>query len=316
MSIVAPKSFARVYAALKGLMPPGVYSDDDMSRALKELGVIAWIMARVVDRCEAVLDNFFMTPGFTEFLDRFERFFKLPVRPLDDPAVRIARILNIWRRRIGYQKGPLARSLAPILDCDPSDLVFLEPMRAPIDAMTTFSQSFGAGVTIPSPNGTLIRCDTDWPDLVDDTGALITVEFNATDATDVTLALFHASGANVVFWPNQAGSGNVTVSYEERVVFKGLPAKGPWALFCASTNAHGIAKVLSWSLRVSNDADSRAIYEGFIYRDPALGGNPDLGNAQMNLDQIGIAHVRAVICESTSFTTDDPANLTDRDPED
>jgi uncharacterized protein YmfQ (DUF2313 family) len=58
----------------------------------------------------------------------------------------------------------------------------------------------------------------------------------------------------------------------------------------------------------------RNVYQAYIYRDPSLGGTPDLAGAQLTLDKMSPAHINATICESLALECDSDTDLCDRDP--
>jgi len=59
--------------------------------------------------------------------------------------------------------------------------------------------------------------------------------------------------------------------------------------------------------------DDRAIFEFFIYRNPALPGTYFLASAQAAVDKMKPSHTLGTVIESVSFLCDDPFSLCDRD---
>lgn len=64
------------------------------------------------------------------------------------------------------------------------------------------------------------------------------------------------------------------------------------------------------AIATSND---RAIYLFHVYRNPLLGGVPDIAAAQVVLDEISHSHTKGKVIASTSFKCNDPYSLCDRD---
>lgn len=56
------------------------------------------------------------------------------------------------------------------------------------------------------------------------------------------------------------------------------------------------------------------VFKWFVYRNPALGGDPDIRGAELVVNKIQPAHTRGLVCESKVALCDDEFSLCDRDP--
>jgi hypothetical protein len=59
---------------------------------------------------------------------------------------------------------------------------------------------------------------------------------------------------------------------------------------------------------------SLSVFRWFVFRDPALGGDPDIRGAQLTIEKMEPAHTKGSITESNSFKCDDSYSLCDRTP--
>lgn len=110
----------------------------------------------------------------------------------------------------------------------------------------------------------------------------------------------------------------VTIGLAAADFVTGLPADaqpGWFGVFLLSADASPanpsdvtIAGIHSWA------PWSRAVFDWFVYRDPGLGGSPDLAGAQLTLNRLKPAHTRGGVTESLGLLTDDPYSLTDLTP--
>lgn len=310
--MAAPATLQKVFDALKELQPRGLFKPEDETAANNELLAIATALARVNDPVETVLAALLLQRP--ELIDRWEALLRLSNRPDLNSTERYSRIEGALRRRIGYDKKRLGEALAVLLDCDPSDLIWIEQMRADIDTMTTQMETPGDLLPVGADSWLRIL-HWPWPGVVDDTGVRLTVDVTVADAIDLEVELLHASGVVWRPWSYTESSVDLVLAAEERDLFKGLVARGPWTLRVRDPiGASGAATINSWSLRISNDVDSSSIYTGFVVRPIALGLTTDIEPAQRLLTFAGVANVRASVCERTELLFDDARSRLDREP--
>lgn len=87
-----------------------------------------------------------------------------------------------------------------------------------------------------------------------------------------------------------------------------------WAgMFVRSLSGTPTATVLFDDVRMRTPYSERPM-RWYVFRDPALGGDPDIGAAQKVLDAIQQAHTSGKITQSTALICDDPLGLCDVTP--
>jgi hypothetical protein len=114
------------YEALKALLPPGkTYSQNPASAIQRELMVegaglgFAWSKL-------AELEDDFLPDRATGHLPRWEEALRLEPGPADLIAARRARCVSFLRKVHGFGVEQIKEALAPVLDCQPSDLEIIE----------------------------------------------------------------------------------------------------------------------------------------------------------------------------------------------
>jgi hypothetical protein len=305
-----PSSFARVYAALKRLMPPASflgrsYSQDDDSDVMKELASSAVAAGTVADAFELVLDELFPTTT-TQLIGRWENGTGVPSRPTDAIEKRRARVLATLRRANGPQLAKLAATLATLLDCTADQIIFLEQLRATIEAALTVDSGVIARVLPNAMPATPQFCVAKyWPDVVDDLGVRVFIAVDVFHAVQVRLT--HPDGTQWSFAPPTASGW-----CETRTIFKGKPAGGAWKL--SVYDAAGGVTLTQWKLLVSNATDSAQIYSFYIVRDANLGGAPDLAEAQRQFNRYAHGHNKKTVAERTACFVQDEHSLCEREP--
>ena len=129
------------------------------------------------------------------------------------------------------------------------------------------------------------------------------------------------------FWLRirQLETGNLDLDYSL------VGSDGPWTTLAAAqasitdpTNAGvflqqdtapaGAGSDVTWADWLVRTPQGRLVYQWYLYRDPGLGGAPDIAGAQLVVDRMKPAHTQGSVCQSDGFRCDDPYSLCDRDP--
>jgi hypothetical protein len=299
----APASLVRVVAALVRNSPPwpSTAPDTDVGR---ELGSIGLAIAMLADQVDAVLDELF--PDTTNrLIDRWEAVARVPSRPDDLITTRRARVLAVLRRVNGPQPARLAAALAPLLSVDPSAVVFLEQLRANIDAALTMTTGPITALLPTAAPGARFVLGSPWPGNVDDFGARVYLAVDTFVAPVVTLT--HGDGTSWTFTPRSNA-----VFTHNRTGFLGHAAAGPWAV--SVYDPAGGVHATEVRIEISNDVDSGQIYNFFVIRDPGLPGTADIAEAQRQFTRLALANMNAIVAERSAFVVDDPHSVVDRDP--
>jgi hypothetical protein len=100
--------------------------------------------------------------------------------------------------------------------------------------------------------------------------------------------------------------------YNNRVDFLGEPAGGEWLLTVSDTT--GTPHLTEFTLLVSNDVDSRQIYNFYALYPYPHGGTPDLVEAQRQFQRTALAHLRPLVTQRTTCIVDDPQSLVGVNP--
>jgi hypothetical protein len=289
--VTAPLSYDRVLAALRRLFavpvtitrPAGAAPAAGDSSIGKELGSIAWMAARAMDRGDAMYNELFPDTA-TETIDRWERNTLRPTNPALSLDERRARVLSVLRRSSGVQPSRLAVALYAVLGLDsPDDVVFFETLRAQLEPAMTLESFVPLDFAIPSSAPALVtHLGAPWPGVVDDTGVRVYIEVSGPGDSTATLTSPTGTVWNI-------GAIGASGYYENRTAFLDEPAGGTWKL--GLLNSVGGKTLTRWELRVSNDVDSAQIYNFFVYCDPALSPTPDVQEAQRLLNRTALAHM-------------------------
>lgn len=306
-----PASYTRIMALLRRLSPSFPKTDDDTDVG-KELSAIAAALGTATDPLDGALDEVF--PDTTlQIIDRWEKVTRVATRTSDDIETRRARVLSVLRRTSGPRVDQLRSMLAAVLDCTVDDLIFVEALRSEVDDMLTETTGV-VDIALPTTApGLQIPLGKPWPGLVDGdsssplllgSGVSVYLAFNSATVDSVTLKSPKGTSWTVPVTSTAAW-------YNNRTLFTGETAGGRWTLSAYSSAAPHLNE---FRLRVSNNVDSGQIYNFFCHRDPALGGTPDLVEAQRLFHRTALAEMRAFVVETLNFKTDDPYSLTDRDP--
>lgn len=298
----APLSLASVLATLRRLSPDWPSTDPNTDVG-KELGSIAVATAMAKDAADAFIDEFF--PDTTTVLaSRWEQALKVATVTSDAIGVRRARLVARLRKINGPRISQLENMLAPVLALDPSDMVWVEPLRQFLDeALTNTTGVVSLAVPATSP-GLSLSLGSPWPGVVDDWGVHVYIAMSAHGTTVATLT---APDGTVWTIPVTAATG----WYRTRTTFLGKMAGGTWTLNIVDSSAPTLTTA---KLLVSNDVDSGQIYNFFVLRDPTLPGTADLVEAQRLFKSTALAHNRAFVVEKLAFTLGDPHSLMGRDP--
>lgn len=297
-----PLSLATVLAMMRRISPewPSTEPDTDVG---KELGSIATALAVAKDVVDALVDELF--PDTTTFLlDRWEKATGVATILSDSLATRRARVLAVLRRINGPRISQLEQMLSGPLALDPSDMVWVEPLRSMIEeALTETTGTVALAVPTTAP-GLTVTLGKPWPGVVDDTGVQVYIAMSGIGVSVATLT--HPDGTTWTI-PVTASTG----WYWDRSTFTGKPAGGRWKLTIRDSSAPTLTE---FRLLVSNNVDSGQIYNFFVLRDPSLPGSPDLVEAQRLFQQTALGHNRAFVVETLAFTLGDPHSLMGRDP--
>ncbi len=294
-----PSSYDRVLAALKRLSPPWPFTDDDTSVG-KELGSIATAIGTATDPLDDALDEIFPDTT-TQLIDRWEQITRVPTRTSDAIATRRTRVLSVLRRMSGARLDQLERVLAGPLDCETTDIIWVEQLRQFIDDALTNTLT---GTWAMSASARTFSLGLPWPGEVDDTGVGVYIAISAVGTPTITLTSPEGTTWAV---PVDATTG----WYYNRDDFNGERAGGRWILSAANASAVNITEM---RLRVSNDVDAAQIYNFFAYADPTVVTDPDITEAQRLFHRTAHGHMNAHVIQSLAFTVDDEYSLVDRDP--
>jgi hypothetical protein len=297
-----PLSFDRVLAALQRLSPSFPSTDADKDAGC-ELHAIAVPIGRAADRVDAAIDEIF--PDTASDPSRWERLLRLPVRPTDAISQRRARLLSVLRRSSGPRLDQLRAMLAPVLDLAPEDLAFYEATRAQIEAALTLTTG---AISAPLVSGAAAELGAYWPGAVDDPGVRIYIAVDAAGAYPFTL-----TAPDGTSWASATALATPAAWYQSpREVFRGKRAGGRWRLAIAPTG--GVGHLTEFRIMVPNDVDARQIYYFAAYRDPSLGGAPDIAEATRLLRKTALAHMEARVIERRAFIAGDAHSLAGREP--
>jgi hypothetical protein len=241
-----------------------------------------------------------------ETLDRWERLFRIAVRPGDDTTSRQTRLVATMGRVAGNTLAQLAELLAPLLAIpDPSNVTFLETIRADVDAGLTVTTG---AVSLPIPTSgspLVVTLGKPWPGVIDRYGVHVLVSLSA--AVAVTATLTAPDGTT---WAVPVtGAGGTWV--QTRTVFYGKAPAGAWNLALLAAAPVNLAE---FRLMASNDVDARSIYFFHVYRDPSLPGVANIADSQRVLRKTAVAHYQRNVCERIHVLADDPRSLCDREP--
>lgn len=310
--MTAPLAYDRVLAAVRRFFPfevtitrsGGALPAVGDSRVGRELGTIAWVIARAADRVNAMLDELFPDTA-EESIARWEKVTRVASVESDALADRQARVLARFRRLSGPRLDQIATALSSVLQLAPEDIQFFETQRIDIDAMTTSELNLPSALAIPSGSDMVIPIGVPWPGFVDDTG--VQVEIRTSGLGVPVYKLEHSSGTS---WTIATTAAAQTT--ENRTAFLGKAAGTGWQLRLRNT-AGGI-NLLAASLRVSNTIDSAQIYNFYAYRDLALPGTSDTRDAQRIFNRTALGHMNAFVIERDTFVFDDEHSLIDREP--
>lgn len=296
----APLSLARILAALKRISPPWPSTDVDKSVG-KELGSIATAIGMAADVVDIALDEVFPDTT-TQLIERWEKVTRVPTRTSDDLPTRRAKVMSVLRRLSGARLDQLEKMLTAPLATDPSNMIWVEPLREFIDEALT--ETTGAvSLAVPSsPPGLTVSLGKPWPGVVDDWGVHVYIAINVPGTVTVKSPL----GTSWVF--TLTGTAD---SYFTRTVFTGQSAAGLWTINIVGDIPGTLTEA---RLMVSNNVDAGQIYYFYVLRDPTLPGTADLVEAQRLFHRTALGNMRAFVIETLAFAVDDPHSLVDRDP--
>jgi hypothetical protein len=273
---------------------------DDDSAVGKELGSVATAIGMAVDRYDQVPNEMFPDTA-EETLDRWEAVTRRATNTTDSLAARRARVLAVLRRTSGPRLDQLAKMLAAPLGLDEADIVWVEGLRANIEAALMQENSDTHAIT---STPTIIPMGKPWPGVVDDTGVRIYLALSALGTPTVTVT----SPEGTVWTVDvTAASG----WYQNRTDFEGEIAGGTWTVSIANGSSVNLTDL---KLLVSNNVDAAQIYNFFAFCDPDLSATPDLIEAQRLFHRTALGHFRAFVTQSLAFTVGDPHSLVGRDP--
>lgn len=309
--MTAPLSFDRVLGALRRLFPfevtitrpAGIAPAVGDSSVGREMGSIAWMIARAADRVDAMFDEIFPDTA-TESIARWEAITRTASNAALAIDARRARVLSVLRRSGGVQLSRLAATLYGVLGFSaPEDVVFTEVTRGQIDAASTL-ESAVSSLSIPSVAPALVvTLGALYPGKVDDTGVRVYIEVSAVGTPTVTLTSPLGTVWNITLTAAAA-------YYENRTAFLGEPAAGYWRL--SIVDSSGGKTLTRWAITVSNDVDRGQIYNFFAYRDMSLPGTPDIQEAQRLFNRSALGHMSPSVITAEAFVFDD--SLFDREP--
>ncbi len=309
--MAAPSSYDRVLGALTRIFPwavtitrpAGVAPAAGDSSIGRELGTIAWVMGRVVDRLEAIKDELFPDTA-DESISRWEKIARVATNTGVALATRQDKVLAVFRRLSGPRLDQLASMLLSIFDLTTvDDVEFVETYREQIDLATTQDSVVIAAAI--STTAAVLYYGKPWPGYVDDTGVRIYIEVSGYTAPTVTLT----SPAGTAWTIPITGTATW---YENRTAFLGAPASGTWTLsYVESTGTRTLTRV---KLTVSNTIDSAQIYNFYAFRDPLLAGTPDIQEAQRLFNRTALGHMNTFAIQSTAFIVGSANSLVGRDP--
>jgi hypothetical protein len=202
--------------------------------------------------------------------------------------------------------------LTNLLACTSSQLTLIEQLRANIEAGLTLTT--GAIVVSPPavparPITPLLKLGAPFPGVIDDMGVRVYLSFEGIThgLGNTQIFLMHPDGTSWVFGPDQYAKW-----YENRTTFLGKSAAGMWSFFI--WDPVGASQLLEVRLLVSNDQDSGQIYDYFAVRDAALGGAPDIAEAQRQFQRHALANMASIVAEHTAAICDEAHSLCDREP--
>lgn len=297
-----PTTLAKIWSGLQRLGPRLKSLQSPFSFLGAEWHAAAVTLAMANDIVEAFFDELFPATA-TQLIERYESVYRVPSRPNDDIDARRARVLIKVQRANGPQLDKLAAMLAPILDVNPSDIVFVEQLRSNIDNKLTVSRSYGLSLsTIPAR----FKMGCPWPGVIDDLGVRVSV---ATTALTPNMVVKVRHPNRSVSWSFTPAAASTWTS--NRTDFLGLPAGGQWLLEVSNPDGGVLDSI---SLGVSNDVDDGQIYNFILIRDPSLEGTPYLVEAQQQFSRYALGHMNAVVAERHTAIADDVHSIADRDP--
>ncbi len=309
--MAAPSSYDRVLGALTRMFPwavtitrpAGAAPAAGDSSVGRELGTIAWVMGRVVDRLEAVKAELFPDTA-DESISRWEKIARVATNTGLALASRQDKVLAVFRRLSGPRLDQLASMLLSIFDLTTvDDVEFIETYREQIDnALTQDSGVIAVSITTTA---TTLYYGKPWPGYVDDTGVRIYLEVSAYASPTVTLT----SPAGTIWTIPITGTATW---YENRTAFLDEPAGGTWKL--VYTESSGTKTLTRVKLLMSDTIDSAQIYSFYAFRDPLLSGTPDIQEAQRLFNRTALGHMNAFAIQSTAFIVGSQYSLVGRDP--
>ncbi len=294
-------TFDRLLAMLRRLSPPWPSTEEDTNVG-RELGSIASALTLAADRLDDIWEELFPDSA-SETLARWEYITRTPVRSADEDATRQARILSVLRREAGTRTDQLAAMLATVLDIDADDIEFDEQLRSEIEDGLLYDTG-AISVTVPSVGSVELEYHSRLPSTVDDFGVKVWLEM--TDGLS-TWKLISPAGTE---WDLEDLDGEWQ---QDRETFRGETASGIWRLRGTGLSL-GANTITLLKLLISDDTDSRQIYNFYAFRDPLIAGTPNLAEAQRLFHRTALGHMRSFITQSESFIVDDEFSLVDRDP--
>lgn len=301
----APTTLAKVKAALKRHVPPIAGWLSDTSSLGKERDTAAFVMARVNDAVEGIFAESFPDTT-TNLIERWEKVARVASRPADTLTQRRNRVLSVLRRVNGPDLVRLAATLSQVLDATAAQITFGEQLRATIEAALTLTTGVIAQVLPAVAPGYEVKLGKAWPGVVDEMGVRIYLALSAVGVVSATL-WNPACTKSWAFVPSSVGRW-----YENKTTFLGDDAGGDWKLLIYDTS--GTVTLTEFRLLVSNDVDSSQIYKFYAFRDYALGGAPDVVEAQRQFNRYALAHMKAFVAERTHAVMDDIHTRLDREP--
>jgi hypothetical protein len=275
-----------------------------------EAALMGTLLGRVVDRVDALEDELW-PDGATADIERWERNWRVPVRPADDAAKRRARLLSVIGRIPGSTPAQVRQLLASAFDLAEEDVLLLEMLRSEVEKAMTAREEFGgaSGLFLASGESLIWHVPAAWPGTVDDVGVALTLDYETESFLVATVT--HADGTSWVE-PSYLNQFRAPATRRKRGVFSGRRAAGGWTVRLDNVGGDD-AIVWAVELMVSNDEDSRQIYHVYAVRDPNLAGTPDLVEAHRLFATTVHAHSRRYVCERTTIRCDEPRSLCDRD---
>lgn len=312
--MAAPLSYDRVLSALRRLFPfeltitrsAGAAPAAGDSKIGREMGSIAWMVARATDYVEAMAVELF-PDTVVESITRWERIARIASNTTTALADRRNKVVAVFQRSAGIQFTRLQEMLFPVLDLPSAeDVVLIEHDRGQLNiGMMEVGGDHTLSPVALSSTAYIERIDTPWPSTVDDMGVRVHLIFSAFALATTAATLTSPNGT---VWSITLTAADAY--YETRTEFLDETAGGTWTL--ALTDSSTTSTFVQWELNVSNDTDSRQIYNFYAYCDESIAGTPDIQEAQRLFNRTALAHMNSKVITSEAFIVD--LSLVDREP--